>query len=89
LLRLPALTALLPARLAFILLFALVLGIFALCNDQTAICSTRALKCDAQLGNRNRRDQSAGEQDVAKLLQLPDRFEWQGALLEILKGASI
>jgi hypothetical protein len=86
---LSTLTALWPAGLAFILLFALVLGILTLCNDQTAICSTGAVKRDAQLRNRNRRDQGAGEQDVAKLLQLPDRFEWQGALLGILKGASL
>jgi hypothetical protein len=86
---LSALTALLPAGLALILLFALVLGIFTLCNDQTAIRSTGALKRGAQLRNRYRRHQSAREQDVAKLLQLPDRFEWQGALLRILKGASL
>jgi len=86
---LSALTTLWPAGLAFILLFVLVLGILTLCNDQPAICSTGAVKCDAQLRNRNCRDQGAGEQDVAKLLQLPDRFEWQGALLGILKGASI
>jgi hypothetical protein len=86
---LSALTALWPARLAFILLFAFVLGIFTLCNDQTAIRSADALERDAQLWNRNRRHQGAGEQDVAKLLKLPDGFEWQGALLRILKGASI
>ena len=52
-----SLTALLSARLAFVLLFALVLvlGIFTLCNDQTAIRSADALKRDAQLWNRNRR----------------------------------
>ena len=80
----------LAARLALVvllvvLLLALVLGVFALCNDQTAICSTHALERDAQLRNRNRRDQGAGEQDVAKLLQLPDRFEWQGALLRFFE----
>jgi succinate dehydrogenase/fumarate reductase cytochrome b subunit len=50
-----SLTALLSARLAFVLLFAFVLGIFTLCNDQTAIRSADALKRDAQLWNRNRR----------------------------------
>jgi hypothetical protein len=84
------LTALRPAGLAFVarlvaLLLALVLGVFTLRNDQTAICSMGAVKRDAQLRNRNRRDQGAGQQDVAKLLQLPDRFEWQGALLRIFE----
>jgi hypothetical protein len=78
----------LPARLAFVvllvvLLLALVLRVFALCNDQAAIYSTRAIKRDAQLWNRNRRNQGAGKQDIAKLLQLPDVFEWQGALLKM------
>jgi succinate dehydrogenase/fumarate reductase cytochrome b subunit len=50
-----SLTALLSARLAFVLLFAFVLGVFTLCNDQTAIRSADALKRDAQLWNRNRR----------------------------------
>jgi hypothetical protein len=50
-----SLTARLSARLAFVLLFAFVLGIFTLCNDQTAIRSADALKRDAQLWNRNRR----------------------------------
>lgn len=81
LLRLP-LTALLPTGLAFVLLLALVLvlGVFALRDDQAAVYSAGAVKRDAQLRNRNRRHQGAGEQDVAKLLQLPDRFEWQVAL---------
>jgi hypothetical protein len=50
-----SLTALLSARLAFVLLFAFVLGVFTLCNDQTALRSADALKRDAQLWNRNRR----------------------------------
>jgi hypothetical protein len=80
----------LATRLAFaVLLLALVLGVFALRNDQTAICSTDAVKRDAELRNRNRRNQGSGEQDIAKLLQLPDWFEWQGALLRILKDASL
>jgi hypothetical protein len=81
LLRLP-LTALLPAGLTFVRLLALVfiLGVFALRDDQAAVYSAGAVKRDAQLRNRNRRHQGAGEQDVAKLLQLPDRFEWQVAL---------
>jgi hypothetical protein len=87
------LTALGPAGLAarlalvllVVLLLALVLGVFTLRNDQTAICSTGAVERDAQLRNRNRRDQGAGQQDVTKLLQLPDRFEWQGALLKNLE----
>jgi hypothetical protein len=80
-----SLTALLPTGLAFVLLLALVLvlGVFALLrDDQAAICSADAVKRDTQLRNRNRRHQSAREQDVAKLLQLPDRFEWQVALPE-------
>jgi hypothetical protein len=79
-----SLTARLPAGLAFVLLLALVLvlGIFPLRDDQAAICSADAIKRDAQLRSRNRRHQSACEQDVAKLLQLPDRFEWQVALPE-------
>jgi hypothetical protein len=83
--------SLLPAGLTFVLLLALVLvlGVFALRDDQAAVCSAGAVERDAQLRNRNRRHQGAGEQDVAKLLQLPDRFEWQGALLRILNGASI
>jgi len=53
------LTALGPAGLAFVarlvvLLLALVLGVFTLRNDQTAICSMGAVKRDAQLRNRNR-----------------------------------
>jgi hypothetical protein len=85
--RLTALLRLLPAGLAFVLL-ALVLGVFALGNDQAAVSSTGAVQRDAQLRNRNRRHQGAGEQDITKLLQLPDRFEWQGALLRIVIGAS-
>jgi hypothetical protein len=42
-----SLTALLPTGLAFVLLPALVLGIFPLCDDQAAICSADAVKCDA------------------------------------------
>jgi len=83
--RLAALLGLLPARLAFVLLLALVLGVFALCNNQAAVCSAEALKRHAQLWNRNRRHQGAGEQDIAKLLQLPDRFEWQVALLRFFE----
>jgi hypothetical protein len=76
--------SLLPARLTFILLLALVLilGVFALRDDQAAVCSAGGVKREAQLRNRNRRHEGAGEQDVAKLLQLPDRFEWQVALPE-------
>jgi non-ribosomal peptide synthetase component E (peptide arylation enzyme) len=78
----------LPARLAFVvllvvLLLALVLRVFALCNHKAAVCSTRAVKRDAQLWNRNCRHQGAGEQNIAKLLQLSDVFEWQGALLKM------
>jgi hypothetical protein len=73
--------------LTFVLLLALilVLGVFALRDDQTAICSAGAVKRDAQLRNRNRRHQGASQQDVAKLLQLPDRFEWQVALPRIVE----
>ena len=48
LLRLP-LTALLPAGLTFVLLLALVLvlGVFALRDDQAAVYSADAVKCDA------------------------------------------
>jgi hypothetical protein len=76
--------SLLPAGLTFILLLALVLvlGVFALRDDQAAVCSAGGVKREAQLRNRNRRHEGAGEQDVAKLLQLPDRFEWQVALPE-------
>jgi hypothetical protein len=79
-----ALLGLLPAGLTFILLLALVLvlGVFALRDDQAAVCSAGGVKREAQLRNRNRRHEGAGEQDVAKLLQLPDRFEWQVALPE-------
>jgi predicted branched-subunit amino acid permease len=44
-----SLTALLPTGLAFVLLLALVLvlGIFPLRDDQAAICSADAVKCDA------------------------------------------
>jgi len=80
--RLAALLRLLSAGLAFVLLLALVfvLRVLALCDDHAAVCSAGALKGDTQLRNRNRRHQGAGEQDIAKLLQLPDRSEWQVAL---------
>ena len=44
------------AGLAFVLLLALVLifGILALCDDQAAVSSARAVKRHAQLWNRNR-----------------------------------
>jgi hypothetical protein len=82
--RLAALLGLLPAGLAFVL-FALVLvfRVLSLSDDQAAVCSAGAVKGDTQLRNRNRRHQGAGEQDIAKLLQLPDRSEWQVALLII------
>jgi hypothetical protein len=82
--RLAALLRLLPAGLAFVLL-ALVLRVFALGNDQATVSSTGAVQRDAQLRNRNRRHQGAGEQDITKLLQLPDRFEWQVALLRFFE----
>jgi hypothetical protein len=74
----------LPLWLTFVLLLALVLvlGVFALRDDQAAVCSAGGVKRETQLRNRNRRHEGAGEQDVAKLLQLPDRFEWQVALPE-------
>jgi len=77
-----ALTALRSAGLTLLLLLALVLGILTLGNDEAAVDSTRAVKRDAQLRNRDRRHQGAGEQNVAKLLQLPDGFEWQVPLLK-------
>jgi hypothetical protein len=52
--RLAALLGLLSAGLAFVLLLAFVLGIFALCNDQAAVSSTGAVQRHAQLWNRNR-----------------------------------
>jgi hypothetical protein len=70
----------LPAGLTFVLL-ALVLRVLALRDDEAAVGSARAVKRNAQLRDRNSRHQGAGEQDVAKLLQLPDGFEWQGPLL--------
>jgi hypothetical protein len=76
LLGLPLLSALLA------LLFVLVLRILTLGNDEVAVGSTRTVECDAQLRDRDRRHQGAGEQDVAKLLQLPDGFEWQVPLLK-------
>jgi hypothetical protein len=75
----------LTTRLTFLLL-ALVLGILTLSNDEAAVGSTRAVKRDTQLRDRNRRHQGAGEQDVAKLLQLPDGFEWQVPLLSVKKA---
>jgi len=72
--------ALAGGLLTFILVF--VFGVLALRNDQAAVCCTGTVKRDAQLRNCNRRHQGAGEQDVAKLLQLPDGFEWQVALLK-------
>jgi hypothetical protein len=62
--------SLLPAGLTFILLLALVLvlGVFALRDDQAAVCSAGGVKRETQLRNRNRRHEGAGEQDVAKLL---------------------
>jgi hypothetical protein len=63
------------------LLLAFVLGVL-LRNDEAAVGSTRAVKRDTQLRDRNSRHQGAGEQDIAKLLQLPDGFEWQVPLLK-------
>jgi hypothetical protein len=77
-----SLTALLAAGLTFVLLLALILWVLLLGNDEAAVGCTRAVKRDAQLRDRNRRHQGAGEQDVAKLLQLPDGFEWQVPLLK-------
>jgi len=77
-----SLAALLTAGLTFVLLLALILWVLLLGNDEAAVGCTRAVKRDAQLRNRNRRHQGAGEQDVAKLLQLPDGFEWQVPLLK-------
>jgi hypothetical protein len=76
-----------PTGLAFVLLlaFVLVLGIFALRDDQAAVGPTGAVKRDTQLRHRDGRHQGAGEQDIAKLLQLPDGFEWQGPLLKCEK----
>jgi hypothetical protein len=84
LLGLPLLAALLglPLSALLALLFVLVLRVLTLGNDEAAVGSTRAVECDAQLRHRNRRHQGAGEQDVAKLLQLPDGFEWQVPLLK-------
>jgi len=81
LLRLLSLAALLTAGLTFVLLLALILWVL-LGNDEAAVGCTRAIKRDAQLRDRNRRHQGAGEQDIAKLLQLPDGFEWQVPLLK-------
>jgi len=81
-LSLSALRLALTTRLTFLLLaLVLVLRILTLGNDEAAVGSTRAVKRDAQLRDRDRRHQGAGEQDVAKLLQLPDGFEWQVPLL--------
>ena len=52
--RLAALLGLLAARLTLVLLFVLVLGVVALCNNQAAVSSTDAVERDAQLWNRNR-----------------------------------
>jgi len=51
---LAALLGLLAARLTLVLLFVLVLGVVALCNNQAAVSSTDAVERDAQLWNRNR-----------------------------------
>jgi hypothetical protein len=75
---------LLPAWLTLVLLLALILRVL-LGNDEAAVGSTRAVKRDAQLRDRDRRHQGASEQDVAKLLQLPDGFEWQVPLLKCEK----
>src|SRR5262249_8633959 len=83
-----SLTAWLATLLPF-LLFVLVFRVFALRNNQAAVSSTGAVQRHTQLWNRNRRHQGAGEQDIAKLLQLPDRFELQVALLRIVIGASV
>ena len=82
---LAALLRLLSAGLALVLLLTLVLvfWVLALRDDQATVCSAGAVKGDTQLWNRNRRHQGAGEQNIAKLFQLPDRFEWQVALLII------
>jgi hypothetical protein len=80
LLRLP-LTAGLP-----LLLLALVLRVLALGNDEAAIGPTRAVKRNTQLRHGDRRHQGAGEQDIAKLLQLHDGFEWQVPLLKYDKA---
>jgi hypothetical protein len=73
----------LPLRSALLaLLLVLVLRVLTLGNDEAAVGCTSAVECDAQLRDRDRRHQGAGEQDVAKLLQLPDGFEWQVPLLK-------
>jgi len=76
-----ALLWLLSAGLTLVLLLALVLWVL-LSNDETAVGCTRAIKRDTQLRYRNRRHQGASEQNIAKLLQLPDGFEWQVPLLK-------
>jgi hypothetical protein len=83
LLGLPLRSALLGLSLRSALLaLLLVLRVLTLGNDEAAVGSTCAVECDAQLRHRDRRHQGAGEQDVAKLLQLPDGFEWQVPLLK-------
>jgi len=79
-----SLATLRAAGLTFVLLLALVFvfRVLALSNDEAAIGSTRAVKRDTQLRHGDRRHQGAGEQDIAKLLQLPDGFEWQVPLLK-------
>jgi len=79
------LTTLRSAGLTLVLLLALVLWVL-LSNDEAAVGCTRAIQRDTQLRHRDRRHQGAGEQDIAKVLQLPDGFEWQVPLLKFYEA---